>query len=168
MKVKELNSCLRNFALQNDMCENYKKLWKKDWSRLEMVNHFYRTFDFYLSKRFVQKEFIKENFDKKFLRENGILVDDTYSLLNPKQAVLIGNSKSNIRVNGMAVSTINLTDESEADVTVKWNSFVLIHMYDKAKLEITQFDNANATVIIHSDDCKFISTGNVKIKREIE
>ena len=67
------------------LCNQWQMEWSIDWNNDRMISQFYRGIDFYLKTRFVDRQFIKENFDIGLLRKNGILVDDTYSLINPEK-----------------------------------------------------------------------------------
>lgn len=168
MDKKELNNELRTQAINNGLCAMWQKEWKNDWDLDKMVSQFYRGIDFFLDKRFVSDAFIKDNFEKDFLRKNGILVDDTYSLLNPSKAILIGNSQSNIRYNNYKVSTIYIIDNSKAKIIAKGHSAVIVHLLGSPQVEVEQKEHGNVLIINHSKESVIISDDGIKIKEEFD
>lgn len=164
----ELNKELRDSAIRYGLCNQWQNEWRKDWDKDKMVSRFYKGIDFYLKNRFVSNDFIKNNFDLNFLRNKGILVDDTYSLLNPENAILIGNSSSNIRFNGRNISTLYILDKSKAKITAKGKSFVMVHLLGMSELEAEQESGAEVVAIVHSTDCVVSSDSGVKIKYELD
>lgn len=168
MDNKERNKALKILAKKHGMCEKVRKKWDKDWELETMIDQFYRNLDFYLKERYIPRESFKELFSQSWLRSNGVLVDDTYSLLNPKEAILIGESKSTVRYNGESISTLYIIDNAEAKVTARGNAFVIIHLLDSAKADVEQYDKAKITVILHSEDCLYISKDNIKVKQELD
>ena len=168
MNKKELNKELRTQAINNGLCAMWQKEWKKDWDLDKMISQFYRGIDFFLDKRFVSNNFIKENFDRDFLRKNGILVDDTYSLLNPRNAILIGESQSTIRFNNYMVTTIYVIDNSKAKILAKGHSSVIVHLLGNPQVEVEQKEHGNVLIINHSKESVIISDDGIKIKEEFD
>lgn len=168
MNKKELNKELRAQAINNGLCAMWQKEWKEDWDLDKMISQFYRGIDFFLDKRFVSNNFIKENFDRYFLRKNGILVDDTYSLLNPRNAILIGESQSTIRFNNYMVTTIYVIDNSKAKILAKGHSSVIVHLLGNPQVEVEQKEHGNVLIINHSKESVIISDDGIKIKEEFD
>lgn len=172
-EVKELNNCLRAAAIENGLCDNWQRAWAEDWEPQELIRRFYLGMDFFLKKRFITNEFIKENFPQYLLRDNGILVDDAYSLLNPSQeyhntnyAVTLGNTKAKIRVNGRNMATCYICDSSDVDVVARHESFMLIHATDNVHIRARQRDEARLVIIKHNLDVVLEIDGDVIIKYE--
>lgn len=165
---KELNKELREFAISNGLCNKWQREWREDWDKDKMVSQFYRGIDFYIKNRFVSNDFLKNSFDVEFLRSKGILVDDTYSLLNPENAILIGKSSSNIRFNDRNISTLYILDKSKAKITAKGKSFVMVHLFGMAEVEAEQESGGEVVAIVHSTDCVVSSDSGVKIKYEFD
>lgn len=168
MEILELNKELRTQAINNGLCAMWQKEWKEDWDLDKMISQFYRGIDFFLDKRFVSNNFIKENFDRDFLRKNGILVDDTYSLLNPRNAILIGESQSTIRFNNYMVATIYVIDNSKAKILAKGHSSVIVHLLGTPQVEVEQKEHGNVLIINHSKESVIISDDGIKIKEEFD
>lgn len=166
MNNKELNSELRQAAIKNGLCKQWQEEWKQDWDHKKMVSQFYRGIDFYLKKRFMSNDFLKENFDRDFLRKNGILVDDTYSLLNPDRAVFIGESSSHVRFNGRNSATIYILDKSKVKVTSRGEAFVIVHLLGSAELEAEQLAKSEIVAVVHSGDCK-VTDGSIRVRYEL-
>lgn len=168
MNEKQLNDELRRTAIRNGLCEQWQGYWKKDWSLQKMAERFFTGIDFYLKNRFVTNDMFKSCFDKSFLRENGILVDDEYSLLNPTKAIAIGKSKSTIRYNSNNVASLYIVDESEVKIVAKGNSFVIVHLLDSTRATISQEGKAEVIAIIHSPSAKVYTDDTITIKYELD
>lgn len=164
MNKKELNNSLRTKAVSCGLCNDWQKEWRQDWNLDRMVSQFYRGIDFFINKRFMSNEFIKDNFDKDFLRRNGVLVDDAYSLLNPQNAILIGDSKATIRFNGYSTGTVNVLDNSDAKIVAKGDSFVMVHAYGNSQVNVEQKDKSKVVVVTHSKQCVVISDDNITLR----
>ena len=163
-----LNKEIREMAISHGLCEGWQKEWEYDWDQDRMISQFFRGIDFFIYKRFIPVEYIKVNFDKYFLRHKGIIIDDTYSLLNPTNAILVGNSKSTIRINGMKASTIYVTDSSKATITVRDKSFAMVHLYGQSSIDAKAYDSASITIIKHSELANTKVSGRCKVLNEIE
>lgn len=165
---KELNKTLRESAIKNGLCAQWQKEWEKDWDIEHMISQFFRGLDFYLKNRFMTNDFMKENFDIDIRRSHNILVDDDYSLSNPQQALIVGNSNAIVDVNAWSVTTIYATDDSYTKVTAKDNSFVMIHLFDSAQVNINKKDYSNVNVYIHSKNAVVITDDDVKIRENLK
>lgn len=167
-KLEEINRELRNSAVMCGLCNQWQMEWSIEWNYDRMISQFYRGIDFYLKTRFVDRQFIKENFDIDLLRKNGILVDDTYSLINPEKVILIGNSRSTIRVNSNKSSVIYLTDNAEVKITAKNRSFVIVHALDNATITARQNESARLVIIKHSYNLTILPDTNAVIREEYD
>ncbi len=165
MNIKKLNSDLREEAIRLGLCDEWQNMWRTDWGVAKMIAQFKSGIDFCMENHYPDKSFIKENFDRTTLRENFILVDDTYSLLNPKCAVIIGNSKSNIRFNTWSSGEVCVGGTSSVAVTARNSSFVMVHLYDNSTMTAAAMDKARIIVIKHSENVDIkSSTGDVRVK----
>lgn len=165
---KALNELLRQKTIACGLCSQWQSEWNEDWDLDRMATRFYRGIDFFLEKRFLTISEIKDMFDQKWLRDNGILADDDYSLLNPENAILLGNSKSTVRLNGSNAANVYVTDNSWAKVIVKDRAFVIVHVLGKAQVDIKRYGRASCTVILHSEEAVIDADDSVKVKYEFD
>lgn len=166
MNEKIINKLLKEKAIDCGLCDQWKKEWEQDWDFEKLANQFYRGLDFYLKTRFIPTKFFKESFDIDFLRKNGILVDDKYSLLNPENAILIGNSNGTVRMNGFKATNVYVVDKSHLKIIAKNRSFVIVHALDRCVINASKNDLAHLVVIKHSPDVKV--EGNAIVKEEYD
>lgn len=166
-ELKVVNDELRKMAISCGLCGQWQDEWKYDWDVNRLFSQFYRGIDFFLDKRFVTDEYIKDNFDKETLRQNGMLVDDEFSMMNPNNAILIGRSKGTVRMNGFKVTTVYVTDESRLKIICKNRSFAMVHAYGNTSIDAKAYDSASIVVIRHSDSVSVTASEDVKIKDEI-
>ena len=178
MTEHELNTFVRQAAIDNGLCQAWKTDWHQDWSNQKLVNKFYSGIDFFLEKRFISNQFIKEAMSIPFLRDNAILVDDEYSIINPFQreekthyAITLGDTKSKIRLNDRNIATCYICDNSKVTVYARHNSFALVHLFHKAKLIVHTYDEAKVTILVHSEDATYAVDGLDKsytVKKELD
>lgn len=166
-ELKVVNDELRKMAISCGLCGQWQDEWKYDWDVNRLFSQFYRGIDFFIDKRFVTDEYIKDNFDKETLRQNGMLVDDEFSMMNPNNAILIGRSKGTVRMNGFKVTTVYVTDESRLKIVCKNRSFAMVHAYGNTSIDAKVYDSASIVVIRHSDSVSVTAGEEVKIKDEI-
>ena len=165
--MDKLNATLRNKAIELGLCNEWQKDWSENWSNETLVSKFFDGMDFCLSHNYPSNEFIKANFDDKFLIRNNVLVDVIRSILNSKQAAIFGNSMIKARYNGRACGRIYIKDNAALDINACNNSFVIVHVLGNAKVTAKCNDSSVLVVIRHSKECKINCFGNVAVKDEI-
>ena len=168
MKIDELNSTLSKKAIDLGLCQQWQQSWNGIWDKQKMIEKFFEGIDFCLMYRYPSYEFIKNNFDRDLLRKNSILLDDKYSLLNPKESVLFGKSESTIRFNARNHGTVYLRDNSTAKIKASGKSFVLIHLLDDCYVTVEKSDEAKVILIKHSEAVTIVAETDVEIREEYD
>lgn len=166
--MKELNKELRDQAIHLGICKEFRNLWKKDWSKEQMAERMYKGLDFCLKHHWPSNDFIIKHFDKDFLRQVLVFVNDKYSVCNPKQSLVLGSSEITFRYNAWGNGSIHIRDNSTAKIFAKNKSFVIVHLYEKAYVEAEQKDKATIVLIKHSPDVTIIADTNIKVKEEYD
>ena len=164
--MNELNKELKNQAVFLGLCQEWQKLWEKDWSREKMVERMYKGLDFCLKHHWPSNDYILKHFEQEFLRNNNIFVNDKHSVCNPKQSLVLGNSEMTIRYNAWGNGYIHVRDNSSAKIFARNKSFVIVHLYEKAYIEAEQQDKATIVIIKHSQDVTIVADKNIKVKEE--
>lgn len=159
---------LRKKARMLKLCDKWFHEWADDTDNQTLINMYFRGADFCLMHHYPSNEYIKEHFDKSLLRKNGILVDDTYSLLNPIHVMSLGSSKSTIRTNARNFSIVYARDKSALNIIAKNDSFVIIHAMDNASITVTTQDNAKVVILKNSNDTEISAFGNIQIKDDFD
>ena len=168
MNYKKLNNELKTEAIQLGLCKEWQDEWNVETDKQKLIDKYFKGLDFPLKYHWPSNDYIKKNFEQPILRKNHILVDDKYSLLNPKEAVILGDSASTIRVNGFYHSVIYIRDVSSGRITARNRSFVIIHLFESSFVKIEAFDSANVLVLKHSKDVTIEASENVKIKNDFD
>lgn len=144
-------------------------MWKEGWDREQLISKYKEGIDFCIKHGYPNKKFIKENFTRDILRDNAVLVDDTFSLLNCRVGVLLGNSTAKIRYNGWNGGTIYVLDESSATLTASNMAFVIVHLFGSSTIECTASDKASVLVLRHSETAVVLNNnGSIKVKDELD
>ena len=163
--------------MKNGLCLTWQAAWYEDWPMQKLADKFYEGIDFFIEKRFITNEYIKRAFPLVFLRDNAILVDDKYSLINPSQydaktcyAIMLGKTESKVRLNNRNIATCYLCDDSRSEFTIRHNASLLIHLFDNAVANVKILDEAKVTVLIHSETATFTFSGSddaVTMKKDL-
>ena len=148
MEIKKINKILYKEALNADMCERVKNEWHDTLSEQALIDLWYDNYDFVIANHFPANENIKKCFKKNILRGNNVLVDDSWSLLNPEKAMILGESESNIRFNGYHVGHCWVRDRSLVNVYVKDNADVTICVMDNAKVHVINYSNMAKVLVM--------------------
>ena len=133
-----------------------------------MVEMMYRGLDFCLKYHYPANDFLVKHFELDFLRKSNVFVDDTYSVCNPKQSLVLGNSKITFRYNAWGNGSIYLRDNSSAKIISKNKSFVIVHLFEKSYVEAEQNDKSTIVIIKHSHDVTIVADANIKIREDYD
>ena len=165
MNNKQLNNTLREEGRFLGMCDEfYNEKW--DFSPEQLVQRMFKGIDFCLKHHWPSNEFIKKNFQKDFLRQQGVFVDDEYSACNVQESLVLGGSKIRYRYSGNYYGNIRVRDLSMAEITARGNGLVVIHLFERACVKAEQSEKARIVVIKHSANALVNASENVTIKEE--
>ena len=166
--MNELNKDLKSQAIALGLCNEWQKSWEKDWSKEKMVERMYKGLDFCLKFHYPSNDYILKHFDLEFRRQSNVFVNDKYSVCNPKQSLVLGDSEMTFRYNAWGNGAIHIRDNSRAKIIAKNKSFVMVHLYEKAYVEAVQTDKATIVLIKHSPDVTIVADTNIKVKEEYD
>ena len=166
MDAIELSRTLRESARQNGLCDQWYDEWEDECTPQELVEKMYKGLDFCLKHHWPSNKFIKKNFSLKFRREVNVFVDDQYSIVNPKESLILGKSEIKARFNGASHGVIHIRDNSSLSLTAKNRSFFIVHIYDKATVVAGHSDNAHVVLITHSHYGVICADRGIRIREE--
>lgn len=164
--MNALNKDLKDQAVALGLCGDWQKLWRKDWSREKMVERMYKGLDFCIIHHYPSNDFILKHFDLDFLRKCNVFVNDKYSVVNPKESLVLGTSDVTFRYNGHSYGNIHIRDNSSAKVIARNLSFVIVHLYENASVTAEQYDNAKVVFVKHSTNVHIATPSNIKVREE--
>lgn len=163
-----LNKELRDQAIHLGLCADWKKLWCKDWSQKKMADMMFRGLDFCLKHHYPSNDFLAKHFDKEFLRSSNVFVNDHYSINNPEESLVLGNSEITFRYNANCYGNIHVRDNSSANLIARNRSFVIAHLYENASIKAQQLDNSKIVLVKHSEKVSIIADPSIKIREEYD
>ena len=132
----------------------------------DLINRYIHFIDFVLEANFPSNEFIKENFDKQLLEHNNIYVDAEFERRNARQVVVVqGSSKGDLLYEGYTTADVFVRHDSEVNIDCSRMSKVFISVYDNAKVNVSQRDEASVYVYLHGENCSVESDGDVMVRR---
>lgn len=164
--MNALNKDLKDQAVALGLCGDWQKHWNKDWSQEKMVERMYKGLDFCLQHHYPSNDFILKHFKKDFLRRSNVFVNDKYSVVNPKESLVLGTSDVTFRYNGHSYGKIHIRDNSSAKVIARNLGFVIVHLYENASVTAEQYDNAMVVLVKHSTNVHIAAPSNIKVREE--
>lgn len=168
MDIKFINKILREEAVRKGLCLQWQREWRNVWDADKLIEKYKEGIDFCLLNDYPSVDFIVRYFDRDFLRKNDILANDSYSLLNPRIAVLLGESKAVVRYNAWNPGTVYVCGNSSLDVTAKGNAFVLVHAFGGSRIKASSVQRSKIVVLRHSEDVVVeLQDGNVQVRDEL-
>ncbi len=151
MSISEINRILKTEAVRLGLCDKWRdEVWGKELDLNRLAELYFKGSDFVIEHHYPSNASIKALFERDFLRQKGILVDDKWSLLNPTFAMVLGKSESKIRLNAYKVSQIYVRDDSHIEITARHHSHAIVHLYENAAAEVSVSDNATVRVLNHA------------------
>jgi len=166
--MNELNKDLRNQAIALGLCQEWQNSWSKDWSKEKMVERFYKGLDFCLKHHYPSNDYILKHFDLEFRRQSNVFVNDRYSVCNPKQSLVLGDSDITFRYNAWGNGSIHVRDNSSAKIYARNKSFVIVHLYENACVTAEQTDKATIVLIKHSHNVTINADAKIKVREEYD
>jgi len=166
--MNDLNKELREQAVHLGLCTDWQKLWNKNWTQEKMVERMYKGLDFCLKHHYPSNDFIIRHFSTDFRRRNNVFVNDRYSVVNPKESLVLGTSDVTVRYNGHAYGNIHVRDNAHVKVMARNRSFVLVHLYENACVNAEQYDNAKIILIKHAANAHILAPANIKVREEYD
>lgn len=111
----------------------------------KLLSMYIQGIDFCLANNYPDNEYIRANFKGK-MEHRGIYLDDDFRAENCRVVVALGQCSGNIELSSYQVSELFVKHESELMVVARENSFVMIDIFDNAKLTVLACDNAKVCV----------------------
>lgn len=157
----ELQEELKQRAIECGLC----KQWQEDWGtpdKRRLMEMFAKGVNFCLRHNFPGADYIREHFDRAELTDNGILLDRTFSLQNPKNMIILGESRGNVDLSGFAFCDLHISDTACLELTAKDFARCSVSVYGKARLTVTNDGNNPVYVYRHGGDVT--TAGNVVVR----
>lgn len=162
--MDELNEELRNQAIHLGLCDEWQKLWKKEWEREKMVEMMYRGLGFCIKYHYPSNDFILKHFDIDFRMRSKVFVNDRYSVLNPEKSLILGTSDIKVRYNACHSGIIHVRDNASVTISAKNRSFVIVHLHERAAITAEQYDMAKIVIVKHSENTTINADRNIKVR----
>lgn len=162
--MKDLNAELRSQAIHLGLCNDWQKLWGKDWDCDKMAEMMFRGLNFCVKHHYPSNDFILKHFDIDFRRKSKVFVNDKYSVVNPEKSLILGTSDITVRYNAWNSGIIHVRDNASVTLYARNHSFVIVHLHENARITAEQSDRAKVIIVKHSDKVKVVAEDNIKIR----
>lgn len=128
-----------------------------------MVAMYLKGIDFCLSKDYPQNDFIRAHF-KGVMEKQGVFLDDDIKVDNMPKCVCLGATHGHIETTRFGVSEVFAKHDSELNVVVKDNAFVVIDIFDNAVVSVYASDRAKVCINRYGGVVNQCATGDAIIK----
>lgn len=155
---------LKQQAISLGLCAEWQGRWNSDVDIKTLTDMMFEGINFCMKHHWPDTEAIVSILPQDFRRAHAIVANDTYSLLNPKKALITGDSSSNIRFNGIASGNVYVRDTSKVTITAKGRARVFVRAYENAEITAESGENAHIVVIKCSPTISVKQTGNVIVR----
>lgn len=152
---------LKQRAVQIGLCTQWTEEWGEP-DKHELCEKYVKGIDFCIEHNYPNTEYMKHYFDG-IMQEHGIFVDEALSLVNPKMVIANGKCSGIVSFKDFGVGTMYVRHDSEIKIEADGFSKVFISVYDNAKVEVVQKENAKVYVYLHGGKVK--KTGEVLVRK---
>lgn len=169
MNIIELNDKLYKRAKELNACDTAMSKWNGYLTPDKLIDLWLHHYDFAIDNKFPDNDFIVTNFDKKLLEEKGVYVNKHTIMERNKNGIIAiqGDSTGMLMYDMMSCANIYVRDSARMTISCKGMSKVFINVYDNAKVEVTQRENASVYIYNHSKNSSIITDGEVNIREKI-
>ncbi len=164
--MNKLNEELKNQAIAHGLCEQWQSGWQNDKTAQKLINMYKRGIDFCIKNDYPSVEYIKQHFSTDILRENLIYVDETVDIATADSGVFLffGSCSGSISIDQFSVATIYVRHDCELTINANGFSKVFIRLYENAKVNVHQCENASVFVYSNSNNVSVKTDGIVNIR----
>lgn len=140
-----LNKILAKEAKKKGICQEWLDQLLLTDSIDSLLEMYLKGIDFCLSNDYPSNEVIRQNFMGK-MEQHGIFLDTRFSLSNIRKVVALGESSGTIEIGACNTSEIFVKHSSQVSITARENAFVVVDVFDQAKVVIHAQDSCRILV----------------------
>lgn len=132
-------------AKRKGICDEWHDQLLRAKTVEELVEMYLKGIDFCLANDYPSNAFLKKHFRGR-TEQFGIYLDEHISAQNKRKVVALGRCAGRIEVSGYEVSEIFLKHTSRITVVVADHTFVMIDLFDNAKLTVIASGDAKVCI----------------------
>lgn len=140
-----LNKILAKEAKKKGICQEWLDQLLLTDSIDSLLEMYLKGIDFCLSNDYPSNEVIRQNFIGK-MEQHGIFLDTRFSLTNIRKVVALGESSGSVEIGACNTSEIFVKHSSQVSITARENAFVVVDVFDQAKVVIHAQDSSRILV----------------------
>lgn len=166
-KVMKLGKELALEAQRNGICSEWFDAMKNLTDKKALLEMYVKGIDFCLSNNYPSNDYIREHF-KGEMEPFGVHLDEALLLQNPRTVVALGKCSGSIKVDEFTVSEVFIKHQSDLTIKAKGNSFVMVDIFDDAKVYVLAADESKVCINRYGGDVSYDTRDNgiVKIKEK--
>ena len=166
--MEELRKYILAKAIQNNICKPWAEKITLAASPDDLLQMYVDGIDFCLSNNYPSNDDLV-HLVGDYLPGYGIHVDDHFSQVNSRFAVLLGNSFGQMKYTEYQTAQVFVKHQSKADLILSGNSFVMLDCFDESKVSIMANDASRITVNIYGNaHVSHEGSGTIKIIHKLK
>lgn len=140
-----LNTELAKQAKKYGICEDWYLELKNEKEIDKMLEMYVKGIDFCLSNDYPSNEFIRKKFVGK-MEKHGIHLDEKLAIESKPTVIALGKCMGDIVTLNYDVCQVFIKNDSELIIMAHGNSFVMVDIFDNAKVQIFTYDDSKVCV----------------------
>ena len=161
-KKKSLSARLKEEAISLGLCTQWQREWNEHSSDSELLEKYIRGIDFCIAHDWPSPKFIRKHFDKAFLHQWGLFVDETVALSRRSTLVFLGSCSGCLAVDGIELKNVYIRHRGNVSIEAKGHARVYVSIYDDVKLSCVCDDGAKIFVYQYGGSVE--ASGNVVVR----
>lgn len=145
------------------ICSTWHEDLKVTDDKDKLLEMYVAGIDFCLSNDYPSNDFIRANFKGK-MECHGIHLDEVFKVKNERKVIALGDCEGNIELDGFAVCEAFVKHNSEISIKASGNSFVMIDVFDNAKIRVQADGEAKVCINHYAGEIQFASDGKSYVK----
>ena len=150
-------------ARRADCCSQYQMRILKAKNKDDLLRTGTDGLRFCLANDYPNRNYILRNFSKDELHRHGIYMDEQIEQSNPspKQTIVaLGGCTGHLDYNDWDCHRVAITHTGEVNIVARNHTFVIVYIYDRAKVKIHLEDHASVVAYFYGDAEKPVMTRN--------
>ena len=138
-------------ARRADCCRQYQMRIIKAGSKDDLMRTYIDGLRFCLANDYPDKGYILRHFDKGMLHRYGIFVDERTTDPGTRTIVALGGCTGTLEFGGHNDHRVAVKHDSAIDLRITDHAFVIVYLYDRAKVNIHLDGHASVVVYYYED-----------------
>lgn len=150
-------------ASKKGICKEWFETMKDLTDKKALIEMYIKGIDFCLANDYPSNDYISQHF-KGEMEAFGVHLDELIFKTNPRTTVALGSCSGSLKFDEFTVAEVFIKHQSDLTLKAKGNSFVMVDIFDDARVHIHATDNSKICVNHYSGSVTYYVEGNAVVK----